>query len=379
MRALRHILRALLLLPILLSGPAAGTGRAKGRVRTERVIPRRPTYLWHRALNEPAPLEYAPRERAAPRWDARTGAIYVGDRFGTFYALDAAGHTRWTWRAKGPIEAEAVLSGDRVYVVSTAGEVVALDRHTGRALWRYRIEAELATPPTLAGDLLLVPSLGDTVTALDAARGTFRWFYRRPPPPGMTIRGAAGVRVAGETVYTAFSDGTVVALEGSTGNVVWERTFGASGGFVDIDTTPCVLGDRLYVASYAGTLMALDRRTGTLVWSAPTVQGAMHLACAERRLLVLGPGAVWAHDRTLEGQVVWRTRVPGGPPSLPALAGGRLVFGTEEGGVFALSVATGRPLRAFAPGPGVAAPPALGPSGAVVFSNGGWLYRIAWR
>ncbi len=343
--------------------PVAGVLTEARSEAREGPLPR-PGVVMRRPLNTPAPLEYAPRERARPVWDPRDGHVYVGDRFGTFHALDAEGRERWTWRALGPIEAGAVLDGDRLYVVTTGGEVVCLDRHTGRETWRYRTEAELTTTPTRAGDLLLVPSLSDTVTALDAATGTFRWFHRRPPPSAMTIRGAAGVTVVGEAVFTAFSDGTVVRLDLQTGEVVWERTFGAGGEFVDIDTTPVVVGDMLFVAGYDGTLRALDTATGTLRWQAETAPGTVHLLRAGDRLLALAPGEVVAHRIPLEGSVVWRVRLPRGVPSEGVLAAGRLVLATGAGPLYALSAETGRPLAAFQPGKGVSAPVAAAPGGA---------------
>jgi hypothetical protein len=82
-------------------------------------------------------------------------------------------------------------------------------------------------------------------------------------PP--VLGGGAG----GETVFAATTIGTVYALDGDTGAVLWSTPAGAS-----VTDAPALADDVLYVPTAAGELVALDAATGTVLWRGATGSGA---------------------------------------------------------------------------------------------------------
>ena len=73
----------------------------------------------------------------------------------------------------------------------------------------------------------------------------------------------------GKFVFTAGDDGTVRALDASSGRVVWEYATGAP-----IKASPTVWQGRLYVGSGNGCVYALEATTGRLLWrfqAAPSI------------------------------------------------------------------------------------------------------------
>lgn len=95
----------------------------------------------------------------------------------TVVAVDASsGTARWhyTSPAGRPTYTPAV-SGDRAYLVSEDGNVVALDAATGAAIWNVRTGAPNEALPALADGLVYVATNGHTLLTLDEQTGAIRW------------------------------------------------------------------------------------------------------------------------------------------------------------------------------------------------------------
>ncbi len=67
------------------------------------------------------------------------------------------------------------------------------------------------------------------------------------------------------SVLIGFSDGALVALNRSSGAVVWEANLNRNKRFRDVDATPVVDGDNVYASSYDGALYALSRVDGRIL------------------------------------------------------------------------------------------------------------------
>src|SRR5687768_5779468 len=119
----------------------------------------------------------------------------------------------WTFDAGGTIESSAAIADGVVYVGSAAGELVALDFHTGAVHWRYKT-AEI---------------------------------------------GESSPAVANGVVYVGDLTGTFHAVDAKTGKAVWtHKTMG------EIRSSPVVVGDRVLIGSYDRYLYALSAAKGTV-------------------------------------------------------------------------------------------------------------------
>jgi serine/threonine-protein kinase len=67
----------------------------------------------------------------------------------------------------------------------------------------------------------------------------------------------------GEVAYTGTDAGTVYAVDGATGQVLWTRSVGTA-----VVDTPALAGGSLYVPTSDRGLVVLDAATGTPRWSA---------------------------------------------------------------------------------------------------------------
>ena len=325
--------------------------------------------------------------------------IFTGSAGGRFMSLRALdGRVRWS-RRLGSINARPTIAGDRLFVGTDDGELLAVSLDIGEVLWKYATRGAILRPPVVldvrkqdakVADVVVVFSNeADQVIALDAVTGAFRWQYKAETPEEYTLRGHAGVAAAGDLVFTGFANGTLVALRAQNGSVAWLTTLTADAEkFVDVDATPVLDGSSLYVTSSSGGVWALDQTTGLVRWRTPLVASASArgdggsgavggLAVdAERVYVAAADLGIFALDH--EGNVLWRHGTKGaGEPATPQLAGDLLIYALTDAGLYIADKRTGSVLQYFDPGDGVSADPVVvDDRDLYVMSNRGVLYAF---
>ncbi len=139
--------------------------------------------------------------------------------------------------------------------------------------------------PVVNGRYLYLTTPMDHVVALDATTGRQLWTYVHPVVP-RALRTVCcdvvnrGVAIYGDLVYLATIDNHVVALDGRTGAVAWDRTLAPPGLGYAMTSAPLVVGGKLVVGISGGEygargfITALDARTGADQWKTYTVPAA---------------------------------------------------------------------------------------------------------
>ncbi|NOT09695.1 MAG: PQQ-binding-like beta-propeller repeat protein [Gemmatimonadales bacterium] len=278
-------------------------------------------------------------------------AMFRGDtaHTGVYAAADlpSYGGLRWTTRLDGPIRGSPTLSGGALYVATTAGTVVALDRATGSSRWRYSAGASVGSTPAVASGLVIVPSGDGRVHALDAATGRLRWrtaATRAHPFPWGHESGdlyLSSPVIAGGAVYVGNGDGGLYRLDLATGRVVWRFDTEAP-----VRSSPAYGNGIVYFGSSDGSVYAVRAASGALLWKFDT-EGTALLSQNfgfDRRTVQSSPaldaatvyigardGYFYAIDRAT-GKERWRfNHEVSWVNGSPALAGGLAIVGTSDG------------------------------------------------
>ncbi len=265
-------------------------------------------------------------------------------------------------------------TGEGLVVVGTPeGRVHALDAGSGERRWSVPVSSEVLAAPRIADGVVVVRTIDGRITGLSARDGSRLWFYDREVPV-LTLRGTSRPVVVGGLVVTGLDNGRLLALELGTGRVAWEEPVSAPRGrselerMVDIDADPVPFGDEVYAVGFQGRLVALDPQTGAFRWRRDLSSYA-GLAADEDHLFVADAGGViWALDR-LTSTSVWRQEgLQGRQLSPPAVAGGYVVIGDQEGYVTWLRKGDGQlAARLELDDDGISAPPVAaaeaGPAG----------------
>lgn len=234
---------------------------------------------------------------------------------------------------KNRIAAAPVVSGGRVFTVD-AGTLVTATSNTGQTLWSADLTPAfdagggvsgggLAT----AGNSVFATTGYGEVVALDASSGQVLWRQRVDAP----VSGAPATD--GEAVYVSGRDGSAWAISAATGKVIWQvpGTPGTSGY---VGTAAPSVGDRAVIfPTSAGDLMAvLKLGGGTKIWQA---------SLAGKRL-----GRAYAFtsdvtgDAVIDGKVLYAGSASGRTVAMSASSGDR-IWSAGEGALGPVAVAGG--------------------------------------
>ena len=224
------------------------------------------------------------------------GRLYTTGTWSRVYAVDAAtGNLLWEYDPQVPAQAAidaccdvvnrgVAVWGDKVYVGTLDGRLIALDADTGKPAWSVQttptdLPYTITGAPRIVAGKVLIGNGGAEfnargfVSAYDARTGELAWrFYTVPGDPGKpfehpvleqaanTWTGEWWTLGGGGTVWDAISYDPELGLVyiGVGNGTPWNRNLRSPEG-----------GDNLFLAS----IVALEAATGRYVWHYQTVPG----------------------------------------------------------------------------------------------------------
>ena len=241
------------------------------------------------------------------------GVMYVTSAWSIVYALDArTGKELWVYDPQMPhstvtkaccdaVNRGVAVYGDKVFVATLDGRLVALNARTGKPVWTQqttdKTKAHVSTgAPRVGKGLVFIGNSGGDfgargyVSAYDAATGKMAWrFYTVPGDPAKGPDGAASDKVfqmmaatwtgewwkygGGGTVWDSITyDPELDQLYLGVGNgSPWNRQIRSPGG-----------GDNLFLAS----IVALRPSTGEYLWHYQTTPGDTWDATATQQMML---------------------------------------------------------------------------------------------
>jgi outer membrane protein assembly factor BamB len=361
-----------------------------------------------RNLTDPTRVKDLAYERGKPAIDWEHLRVFVGSADRGLYALDARdADILWRFETLGPVQSEPVYdpTEDVLYFGSMDGALYKVRADNGNLIYRFSTNGEVARPPVLDGDTVYVTNANDTLIAFDRKTGKLRWHQHRTPAYGIEVGGYAGVAVGHGKVYTAFSDGMVMAYSTKDGAEVWPTvdltveaasTEGQPPQYLDADTTPVLTrvgsSDAVILAHVEGGVYALDAEGGRQLWRNEQVTGANNLLLWEqpahegrprpdgkppprypaRRVLIAASGrtGLWGLDVDT-GKTLWRKKLPEGGISAPVVIAAAILVTTTRYGMFLFAPLDGALIDGIQPGSDIAMTPATYGTKAYVMTNGG--------
>jgi len=292
------------------------------------------------------------------------GTLFFLDADHRLHAIDARdGDRRWTETLRPRDSRDRVArgggvaaSGERVFVATGFGFVVALDAASGDEIWRTGADAPFQAAPTVAGGRVYATTNDSELIAMDAATGEVAWTHQAIAEPAR-ILSAPSVAVDGESVVAPFASGELIALLGANGRRLWSDSLSRSGRLTslsainDIAGRPVVDNGVVFAASHSGVLAAIDLRTGQRGWARAFASTQTPWIAGEVLYAVSTDGELAAFDRQT-GNVYWvsqlrryededdrRGRVTWVGP---IMVGGRLVLANSLGQVIAVTPENGQ-------------------------------------
>ncbi|MEL5876996.1 PQQ-binding-like beta-propeller repeat protein [Cereibacter sphaeroides] len=236
--------------------------------------------LWRQKLGAPA--------TGAPMVEGDT--VYVTGRDSSAWALDASnGRVRWQIpgapSSTGMIGGSApAMAGGTVLFPFNSGQIIAVLREGGSQIWSSQVAGErlgraytgfrdITGDPVVSGDSIYVGSSAGRTVALSATSGETLWSANE---------GAlAPVALAGGSLFLVSDEARLVRLDASTGDVIWsvdmpywENAKPKRRKGITAHYGPVLAGGRLVVASSDGVLRFFSPVNGGLVGQTELPGGA---------------------------------------------------------------------------------------------------------
>jgi len=291
--------------------------------------------------------------------------VYVPCLNGQLVSVDRkTGKQHWSYRSiesKNPndfapgFKAAPTVTNDLVYIGDEDGMMHAIDRRTGKAKWIFRTGAEIAGSVALYGDKLVFGSHDSYLYCLKASDHTPVW---KPFQTENFINCSTAIEA--DNTFIAGCDTKVRVINLISGKQVNEVPLGEGAYLI---ASPAVGGDVLYVGTHDGRVVAVDWRKQKIVW---TYADENHLleyrssAAVTDKYVILGGYDKELHclDRQ-DGKQVWHFATRAKIESSPVVVGDRIFFGSGDGNVYAVTM-SGKPVWKERLGRSITASPAVG-------------------
>ncbi len=237
--------------------------------------------------------------------------VYAAGHNGEVVALErASGKAVWRTRTQAPLAGATGVSGELVVVGSSEGDVIALAAADGANRWRVKVKGEILSAPAVGADTVVVRTVDGRLRGLAASDGSQKW-ETEEQVPRLSLRGTAAPVIARDLVIAGFDSGKVLAVGLADGDTVWETPVSAPTGrtelerLVDIDAGVKVADEDVFVAGFQGRAAMLAIDSGQIWWTrdVSSYRGvdidteAMYVAAANGELLAL---------RRRTGVEIWR-------------------------------------------------------------------------
>ena len=298
----------------------------------------------------------------------------------TLASAPGTANQMWRFATGSFVYSSPAVSNGLVFVNSYDTNVYAIDEYSGQQKWSFYTGSVIFSSPAVANGMVYVASRnGGILYALNEQTGSEVWGRGY-----LNYFIASSPAVADGKVFygswcaaSCFQNGQFVALDASTGAVVWAN---ATLPSAPVASSPAVDNGRVFFGLDDGSVTALNETTGKAIWrvvpgGAVTIRNA--LAIAYGRVYVGTATKFFALDE-MTGATDWSFNTGNSNSSSAAVSNGVVYFGTGKGNVYAVNATTGVQQWVATTGASVSSSPALslGSNMVLAGSNDHYLYAL---
>ncbi len=276
---------------------------------------------------------------------AGEGLVLVGSDKGEVAAFAVAdGQLRWQTKVSSEVLSAPQISGEIVVARSGNGRISGLNAANGKRLWLY----ERATPTLIVRNhagvvirngMVYAGFAAGRVAAIGLGKGAVIWEAAVSQPRGNTEL----ERISDITSLTAVDDtqacavafqGRLVCFDAIQGNPLWTRDISSDKGST-------LFGKYLYLTDADGTLYALDRSSGATLWkNEQLARRAVTAPYLFPEHLLAGDYEGYLHLLNRhDGSIAARLATDGSEiPAAPVLLGDGALVQTRDGRLISLAV-----------------------------------------
>ncbi len=296
------------------------------------------------------------------------GTVFVGSQKGELVALNLDnGAVYWKYPTGAPIgESSPAYSNGVVYIGDLGGEFHAVNASDGKKLWSFKTGNEIKSSPVVAGDRVLIGSYDQYLYCLSTRNGAVLWKFH--------IQGAvhSTPSLAGGLAFFAGCDEIFHAVRLSDGKEQFNVTSGAYTG-----ASPALRGGAAFYGTFENEVLMVNLKDHNIGWRYQHPQRHFPFyssAAVVDDRVVIGGRDKMIHGISTSGKALWTFATRARVESSPAIAGGRVFVGSNDGRFYVLNLANGVKVWEFNTGSPLSASPAIANGRIVIGSQDGRLY-----
>ncbi|HEV3300603.1 MAG TPA: PQQ-binding-like beta-propeller repeat protein [Planctomycetaceae bacterium] len=303
------------------------------------------------------------------------GQVYLPCLNGQLLSVDRlTGKPQWSYRsiestnpndfAPG-FKAAPTVSIDTVYVGDEEGNLHAVDRKNGKLKWKFTTGNEIAGSVALVGENIIFGSHDSFLYCLKASDHSVVWKFQTENFVNCSTA------IEGNYTFIAGCDTKVRVIDIREGKEVYEVPLGEGAYLI---ASPAVMGNMLYVGTHDGRVVGVDWKAQRVVWTFIDEAHPLEYrssAAVTDKFVILGGYDKKLHclDRAT-GKEVWNFPTRGHVESSPAVVGERVFFGSGDGNVYAVTLKEGKKVWQFRAGRSITSSPAVGEKCLVIGTDG---------
>ncbi|MGP1931247.1 MAG: outer membrane protein assembly factor BamB [Arsenophonus sp. ET-YP4-MAG3] len=239
-----------------------------------------PSIIWHRSIGDGSGEYYS---QLSPIYN--DSVVYAADRKGIVKSMDASsGEILWSINLSEQtnffkvnlstfLSSGLTISGDKLYIGTETGKVIALTKINGKIIWERDVAGEVLSQPVVSDGILLIHMSNGVLQALDSQTGQNKWNINLDTST-LSIRGKSTPAIAYGIVIVGSDTGRLTAIMLSQGQIIWQQYISKIYGITeidrlhDIDITPVIdiNSGAIFAIAYNGDLVAIDIHSSQIIW-----------------------------------------------------------------------------------------------------------------
>jgi outer membrane protein assembly factor BamB/predicted MPP superfamily phosphohydrolase len=242
---------------------------------------------------------------------------------------------KWQFQDKSDIGTGITFSGKMAVYANAGGEIVAVNKKSGKIIWRFQTSGKIYSTPAISGNLVVCASTDQNIYCLNLKSGQIVWKHASKRPI------VASPVIDRETVFIGSSEGIFRAIDLKSGQLKWQ--FDQVKNFVE--SKPLIYEGAVYFGSWGNAFYALDQQSGKLLWKREKYANRMLSPAAVWPVAANGKVYIVAPDRRMTaldaktGSEIWDSGQYSCRESIGISKDGQLVYikNMTEGNVMAFS------------------------------------------
>jgi outer membrane protein assembly factor BamB len=281
----------------------------------------------------------------------RNNSLYYASKDGYIYSYDIINHEiLWKFESKNKILSGVVAGKNNIYFVDSDGYLFSLSTE-GVLEWK-RYVGQIFSPPKELDNIVIVRTADGIYIASNIVDGSSIWSYKIGISP-LSIRNWSDFTFSDNIIYTGGSSGKVLAINATTGVLLWETTYSQPNGVSDIersnDTTsqPLVDDIAVYVIASKGSIAALSKYDGSIIWSRELSSFKGLIMDDDNLYVTHNSGSIYALSKKTN-KVIWRNAdLLGRDPSKGFIFDDKILISDYQGYIHLLNKMNGESLAQF--------------------------------